>query len=132
MADIDRSSEHAEDKIKIILVVEDNTGVGEFLVEALKMEAHYQALLATDGAQALEMVKTLTPDLFVLDYQLPVMTGLELADRLQTIEALKPIPVLLMSANLPKRELDKRHIAFINKPFELEKLLQAIEKLVAE
>ena len=58
------------------------------------------------------------PDLFVLDYQLSVMTGLELADRLQTIEALKSIPVLLMSANLPKREVNKHHIAFINKPFE--------------
>jgi CheY-like chemotaxis protein len=55
------------------------------------------------------------------------MNGLELADRLQIIEALKPIPALL-----PKRALDKRHIASIEKPFEREKLLQAIEKLVAE
>jgi len=131
MADTDRDSEHPEPKLKTILVVEDDEGVGEFLVTALTMEANYRALLATDGVQALEMVKTLIPDLFVLDYQLPGIDGLELADRLQTIDALKHVPVLLMSANLSKREVDKHHAAFLEKPFELDELLRAVEKLVS-
>jgi len=132
MANTDRSSEHAEDKVKTILVVDDDPGVGEFLVDALKMEELYRPLLATDGIEALELVKTLVPSLFVLDYQLPGMNGLELAERLHASEELKQIPVLLMSANIPKRELEQRQITSIDKPFELDELLDVIAKLVVE
>jgi CheY-like chemotaxis protein len=110
----------------------DDPGVGEFLVDALKMEELYRPLLAADGAQALELGKTLVPDLFVLDYQLPGISGLELAERLHTTEEFKHIPILLMSANVPKRELEKRQITSIDKPFELDELLAVIAKLVAE
>jgi CheY-like chemotaxis protein len=75
-------------------------------------------------------VKKLVPDLFLLDYQLPDINGLELADRLQATEALKHIPILLMSANLPKQEAEKRQIAFLEKPFGMDELLQTIEKLL--
>ena len=126
------ASEQQEQKTKTILIVEDDTAVGEFFVYALRTETPYQALLATDGLQALEMVKILAPDLFVLDYQLPRMNGLELADRLLATEELKHIPILLMSANIPKQELEKRHLPFIAKPFELEELFQVIAKLLAE
>ena len=125
-------SEQPDQKTKTILIVEDDTAVGEFFVYALRTETPYQALLASDGLQALEMVKTLAPDLFVLDYQLPRMNGLELADRLRATEALKRIPILLMSANIPKQELEKRHLPFLAKPFELEELFEIIAKLLSD
>ena len=126
------ASEQPDQKTKTILIVEDDTAVGEFFVYALRTETPYQALLAPDGPQALEMVKTLAPDLFVLDYQLPHMNGLELADRLRATEALKHIPILLMSANIPKQELEKRHLPFLAKPFELEELFETITKLLSD
>ena len=132
MAHSVQPSAQQDQKTKTILVVEDDTAVGEFFVYALRTETPYQALLAADGRQALEMVKTLAPDLFVLDYQLPHMNGLELADRLRANEELKHIPILLMSANIPKQELEKRQLPFIAKPFELEDLFQTIAKLLAE
>jgi CheY-like chemotaxis protein len=131
MTQTDRSSANPEHKGKTLLVVEDDTGIGEFLIDALKMEASCRTLLATDGLQALEMVKTLVPDLFVLDYQLTGMDGLELADRLHAIEELKHIPILLLGVNVPKRELKRRQIASLDKPFELDELLAVIEKLLA-
>jgi len=131
MADINRSSEHPEHQSKTILIVDDDDGIAEFLVTVLVME-DYRALRARDGLQAQEMVKTLVPDLFLLDYQLPGINGLDLADHLHAIEALKQIPVLLMSANLPKHKREKRSIAFIQKPFEVETLLQTIKQLLDE
>ena len=133
MTDTDPDSAPSESHVHTILVVEDDEAIGDFIVTGLILEApSYRALLVSDAAQALEMVGTIIPDLVVLDYHLPGINGLELADRLRAIDVLKPLPILLMSANPPKQELKKRQIAFIEKPFELANLFQAIEKLLAE
>lgn len=115
VAAILHSTENQEHKTKTILVVEDETAIGEFIVALLRMETPYQAFSATDARQALERMKTVIPDLFLIDYWLPDMNGLELLDRLHGSEALKHIPILLMSANPPKQELKKRHLTFIQK-----------------
>ena len=117
---------------KTILLVEDDLAIGGFLVEALQLETPYQASLATDGIQALKRVKTLMPDLFVLDYGLPQMNGLELYDRLQATETFTRIPTLFMSAYVPRREIEQRGLALLEKPFELEDFLTVIDKLLAE
>lgn len=124
-------AERPEQQIKTILIVEDDGAIGEFLVEMLKLFTPYQALLATDGMQALEMVKTVVPDLFLLDYFLPKMNGLELSLQFQEREELWATPVLLMSASNPVQEIEEHRISFIKKPFELDDLLQMIETLLA-
>lgn len=128
---MDTFSEKPEQKVRVILVVEDDADIAEFLTDALKTETSCQTLLATDGFQALEVVKTQIPDLFILDYRLPKMNGLELYEHLQAIEKLKNVPVLLMSASAPMQEIEKSHVYFIEKPFEWEEILQAIERLLA-
>lgn len=135
-------SKESSQKVKSILIVEDDAALGEFLIDALKSEISFEALLeeetpfeallATDGFQALEMVKTLVPHLLILDYHLPKMNGLELSNHLQATAELENIPTLLISANTPQRELEKRRVYFIKKPFELKEMLQTIEKLLAE
>lgn len=122
----------AEDAIKTILVVEDDVDVGEFLVQIFNDQTPYQALLAPDGFQALKMVKTLKPDLFVLDYQLPGMNGLELHDHLMNAKELQHVPTLFMSANMPAIEAEKRHATYVKKPFEFEEMLEVIKQLLAE
>src|SRR5581483_2348748 len=118
-------------KARIILVVEDDPSVGTLLGETLKLERRYQVLLVTDGIQALQVMDSAVPDLIVLDYRLPSMNGLELADHLQARDALKAVPMLLMSASMPERERKQLRITFIEKPFELETFLHTIEGLLA-
>jgi CheY-like chemotaxis protein len=133
---VDHVEKH-EQEVKTILIVEENEAIGEFLTEVLKAFTPYQPLLATDGMQALEMVKTLVPDLFLLDYFLPKMNGLELYIHFQEKEKLWGTPVLLMSAsNLgsashPVHEIEEHRIYFIKKPFELDALLQMVKTLLA-
>lgn len=131
MADTDLSEEHQKPDVKTILVVEDDADIAAFLVEHLKLDKRFQTLLATDGSLALELVKTVLPDLFVLDYQLPGIDGLSLADHFQTSETLKQVPILFMSAHLPVQELEKRQIISLEKPFEANTFLQLVEQLLA-
>lgn len=130
MATPDDPSEMQEQEIKTIMVVEDDPDIGEFITKALEIEPSYQVLHVVDASAALEAVKTITPDFFLLDYQLPGINGLELADRFQESEALKHIPMLLMSANILEQELEERDITFLPKPFEVNELIQTIANLL--
>ncbi|MFL5661771.1 MAG: response regulator [Ktedonobacteraceae bacterium] len=125
------SSVNKHNNVKTILVVEDDKNIGEFIVSAFVQETPYQALLAVDGSQALKLVQDIQPNMLILDNRLPDMKGIELYDRLHTMEALENIPILLMSANIPLQEVQRRKIHYLNKPFELDDLLDKVEKLIA-
>ena len=118
------------DSVKTILVVEDDENIGELIVEAFIQETPYQAMLATDGKQALKIVQNVKPNVLLLDNNLPDMKGIELFDRIQVEKELENVPVLLMSANVPVQEVKKRNLFCLNKPFELNDLLQTIERLL--
>jgi len=130
---IDQQSERiAIDKnTPVILVVEDDDSIGTFLVEALSQETPYRALLVSDGVQALQLVNTVKPCLFITDFRLPHMNGLELCDSLKSMQSFKDIPTILMSAHLPMQEVQKRNIVGLNKPFELDDLLSTVERLLS-
>lgn len=115
----------------VILVVEDDDSIGAFLVEALAQETSYSAMLVTDGFQALQIVDRVQPCLVITDYRLPLMSGLELCDLLKTKQTLKDMPAILISAQLPEHEVQKRNIVGLNKPFELDDLLDTVERLLA-
>ena len=116
--------------VKTVLVVEDDTGIGTFLIQAIQQETHYQAMLVTDGFQALKVVSNIKPELFILDYQLPRMNGIELYDRLHATPGMEKIPAIIVSARLPRNEIEKRKIIGISKPLELDDFLQIIEHLL--
>lgn len=116
---------------KVTLIVEDDASIGEVLVYAISQATPYKAIFAVDGFEALEIIKGIKPDLFILDYQLPRMTGIELYDRLQNTQGLAHIPAIIMSANLPEAAIRQRKLIGIKKPFELDDLLNTIEKLIA-
>jgi len=82
--------------------------------------------------EALGIIQNTLPDLFLLDYYLPRMNGLDLYDRLHEIEALSHVPTIFMSANPPLKELKKRNLLSVRKPFNLRELLHTIEWLLAE
>ena len=114
-----------------ILVVEDDEDIGFLLSEVLSQETSYQAVLVTTGQEALEAIDSMTPCLLVLDYRMPDMDGIQLYDQLHTKSGLEPIPTIMMSATLPLDALRRRRIIGMNKPFELDDLIQAVEHLLS-
>jgi len=115
-----------------ILAVEDDPTIGALLLETITQFTPYPLVLATHSEQALHVVKDVKPILFILNYHLPMMNGIELYDRLHAIKELAHVPAMMVSAVLPERELQARHIVGIHKPFELSTFVDAIEALVAE
>jgi len=130
---VSQSKEHPSGNdatVKTVLVVEDDTGIGSFLVQAITQETLHHAMLVTDGLQAIKAVSNIKPSLLILDYQLPHMNGIEIYDHLHATKGLEDVPAIMISARLPRKEIAKRNLVAMSKPLELDDFLQAIEKLL--
>lgn len=120
-----------EPKQKTILVVDDDVNIGLIIVELIREETSHRALHHTTGSQAIQTTSATPIQLFILDYQLPDMSGFELHDRLHKLDHLQNVPTLLISALQPSRqEMEKRMITFLAKPFDMLELLQIISSLL--
>src|SRR2546428_7369253 len=80
----------------LILVVEDNPITRKMLRFALQSERH-EVLEAGDGRTALELAANRPPDLALLDYVLPDMDGLRLAESLRNLPGRADLPVVLVT-----------------------------------
>lgn len=117
---------------KVIVVVDDDEDIIMLITELIHEHTTHEVQHYTTGNQALQAMSTSLAHLFILDYSLPDMSGLELHDRLHTFAHLRTVPSLLISAMKPPlRELQQRTLAFLAKPFDLMKLLRMITKLLA-
>ncbi len=130
-----RTAQEDKTPSKTILVIEDDDGIGEFIVQAIQQETSYHAIRFTDGYEAwtLMQYRRLLPNLLMLDYNLPTMTGIELYDRIHARKEFEHIPALIVSAsrNLCKEAAKVRNLACLEKPFALDDLLNMIERLIA-
>jgi CheY-like chemotaxis protein len=115
------------DIAKSILIVEDDAGIRDTVGEILQEETIHQVFLAPDGETALNMLQTARPRLFLLDYKLPGMNGLELLDQIRRIKGYEQTPVLLMSASIFREDITRYHLTYLRKPFDLDRLLQLVE-----
>jgi DNA-binding response OmpR family regulator len=131
--DRELGSADAQATSKTILLVEDDPSISSLLEEAIEQETPYRAIVATDSHAALKLVQHFTPCLFILDYGLPDMNGIELYDRLHLNRALAPIPAVLITANrqLPQQQIQQRQLITFRKPFDLDPFLATIENLLA-
>jgi DNA-binding response OmpR family regulator len=131
--DRELGSADAQATSKTILLVEDDPSISSLLEEAIEQETPYRAIVATDSHAALKLVQHFTPCLFILDYGLPDMNGIELYDRLHLNHALAPIPAILITASrqLPQQQIQQRQLIAFRKPFELDPFLATIENLLA-
>jgi len=113
---------------KLILLAEDNEEIRTFLQESVLIPAGYRVQAVEDGIAALAFAHSLHPQLVVTDHQMPNLTGLELAERLQ--RDLPEIPVILMTSEASKdlilEALRAGAVDFLTKPFESEQLLSAV------
>ncbi len=123
-------SSEGRDSLHTVMIVEDDVHIGAFLVEAITGETPYHALLVSNSVEALEALKSLKPNLLILDYHLPGIDGLELYDRVHEMPEMQQVPAIMVSARLPQRELQRRSIVGINKPFDLDDFLQKVTELL--
>ena len=115
---------------KKILIVDDDKDFLKALNIILE-DKGYSIVTATEGAQALELARTESPSLILLDIMLPGMNGFKVCRFLKFDENYKDIPIIIISAKSDQEDkrLGKQMGAelYITKPFENGELLQAIK-----
>ncbi|HTE50363.1 MAG TPA: response regulator [Kofleriaceae bacterium] len=111
-----------------ILVIDDDVDNREAFDDVLS-EAGYQVVCAHDGAQALELLRSLRPDLILLDLNMPIMDGVEFRAAQARDPSLARIPTVVMTADrLTERILGLAPAATVTKPLKLSQLLSIIER----
>lgn len=95
------------------------------LIEASFMDYEYITITnATNGREALECLQKQEFDVVLLDISMPIMNGLEVLEKIRENDALKQLPVLMVTANSEKEReaLSKGASDFISKPYDIEVL----------
>jgi signal transduction histidine kinase/DNA-binding response OmpR family regulator len=134
LADIQLSSddEESKGKKKRILIVEDNEDFRFYLKDNLKLQ--YHVLEAANGREGLEKAKSMDPDLIVSDIMMPVMNGIELAQKIKADTLTAHIPIILLTAvGNQETQLESYHAGisdYITKPFTFEILASRIKNLL--
>ena len=115
-----------------VLVVEDDDETRLMLREALTDEG-FEVLTAQDGSHALRTVAAGRPDVVVIDFGLPVMSGPEVVQEWRTRRPDDQVPIIGMSALPDGPDVAHRlHLSsFLRKPFEIDVLVTAIHADVA-
>jgi DNA-binding response OmpR family regulator len=110
-----------------ILVVEDEAKLAQFMELELQYEG-YQVTVATDGLAGLTTARESQPDLILLDWMLPGISGLEICRRLRLTGDKVPIILLTAKDEISDRVagLDAGADDYIVKPFSLEELLARV------
>ena len=111
-----------------ILVVEDEIGIANFLKQGLE-EENYEVLVAYEGEEGLELALTNKPDLILLDWMLPKITGLEVCKIIRKSDTKTPIIFLTAKDTIQEtiEGLKAGANDYIKKPFSFEELLERIK-----
>jgi two-component system chemotaxis response regulator CheY len=114
-----------------ILVVDDD-GPILLLMRSVLREFGFEAVSAASGQQALEEAQRATPDLILLDRNMPGMSGDETLRAMRGIPALKATPILILSGEpIEPRELAEMGAnGAVLKPFDVQALVEMIRKHV--
>jgi two-component system phosphate regulon response regulator PhoB len=119
--------------MKRILVVEDEHAIREMIGFALK-KAGLQFEEATDAEQALVAIASNPPDLVLLDWMLPGLSGVELARRLRREDVTAKLPIILLTARVEENDrvhgLEVGADDYITKPFSPRELIARINAVL--
>lgn len=121
---------------KEILYIEDNPANLRLVEQVVRLKTPHTFLSAHDASLGLQMAGSHHPDLILLDINMPGMDGYEVLSKLQANEETHNIPVIAISANAMKSDIQRGVAAgfkvYLTKPIDIEKLLININDTFAE
>lgn len=116
-----------------ILVAEDEKDIRELIAFTLRF-AGFDVLLATNGAEAVEVAEAEKPDLVILDVRMPRMSGYEACRRLKENPQTASLPVVFLSAKGQDSEIQQGLASgaeeYILKPFAPDELIQQVRDIL--
>ena len=116
-----------------IVVVEDDKDIQKVICYALK-DKGYETLSVFDGEKAIDFILTEMPDLILLDWMMPSVSGLEVCRAIRREEETKDIPVIMLTAKTEEENkvtgLESGADDYITKPFSPKELLARIKAVL--
>jgi two-component system, sensor histidine kinase RpfC len=130
----DLSSILKRDRASLRILVADDNATNQKIIEQLLQGAGHEVVLASDGEAALDLYESQSPDLAILDFNMPQRSGIEV---IQAIRMLEPqgvhMPAIILSASVTVEARERAAIAgadeFIGKPFDAASLIDRIDRL---
>jgi DNA-binding response OmpR family regulator len=120
---------------KRVLVADDDAGVIDVLQANLEADG-YAVIVARNGEEALEMIRTQSPDLAVIDVMMPGRDGLDVLAAIREEPATSALPVVLLSARASDSEIWAGWQAganyYMTKPFQIDELLHYLRYLTGQ
>ena len=116
-----------------VLIAEDESAVSELLQYNLKRE-DYEVAIANDGEEALLMMEERAPDLLLLDWMLPKVSGIEVCRRVRSGGANPNLPIIMLTARGEEsdriRGLDTGADDYVTKPFSTTELMARVRAVL--
>jgi len=116
-----------------ILIVDDDETITHLMDALVKMEGH-ESFIVNDSTQAMEVARSVEPDLITLDLMMPGLSGYDLCELLLKEPKFSDVPIIIISA---KDDSESRQTAlakgardYITKPFNVDEFLEKINTLV--
>lgn len=118
--------------MKKIIIADDEHKILMTLEYSFK-KSGYDVYIARDGTEVLEFLKTMVPDVILLDIMMPNLDGYSTLDIIRQDKKLKDVKVIFLSAKNNPRDIEKGldmgADAYVTKPYSIKKLMQQIEEM---
>ena len=119
----------------IVMVVDDSLTVRK-VSQRLLLREGYQVVLAKDGVDALQQLQSITPDVMLVDIEMPRMDGFDLTRNVRNDARLSQIPIIMITSRTADKHrnyaMELGVNAYFGKPFQEDALLAAIQGFVSQ
>ncbi|MEL7541309.1 MAG: phosphate regulon transcriptional regulator PhoB [Pseudomonadota bacterium] len=116
-----------------IVIAEDETAVSELLRYNLESEG-YETAIANDGDEAMLLLDERIPDLMLLDWMLPKISGIEICRRVRTRQETANLPIIMLTARTEEadriRGLETGADDYVTKPFSTNELMARVKAVL--
>ena len=120
--------EQENEDVTTLLIVDDNKELLNFI--SLRLSASYRILQANNGEEGYQKACSELPDLIISDVNMPIMTGLELTQKIKANQQTQTIPIILLTAKATKREVVSGFSVgaddYLTKPFDTSELIMRV------
>jgi DNA-binding response OmpR family regulator len=130
----DTAARTAPRSVPLVLIADDDEDI--LTLVALRFRrSGLEVILARDGEEALELIKSRAPDAAVLDIAMPKLTGLEVVRQLRESDATKALSIVLLTARAGENDielgLDAGADEYVTKPFSPQDLYTCVQSVLS-
>ena len=127
------SDDHMHDRTPIAMVVDDSITMRKVSGNLLKRHG-FDVITARDGIDAIAQLNEQTPDIILLDVEMPRMDGFEFATLVRNIEQYKELPIIMITSRTGEkhrtRALNIGVNAYLGKPYQELELVETMQNLL--